>query len=110
MSFFSRAAPAPAPSPPVPPPSSNSASTYQARMVISEMDAATRLASNVSVTCFEKCFSSFNTAESHTGEIACSDRCAIKFMEASTIIGEIFSKHNQAAMTANSQMMNAEAK
>jgi len=75
--------------------SSSNASSLGVRMATIELEAMTNLFNKLSESCFEKCISKFNNAELQIGELACEDRCAIKYMEAQTLVGEVFKKQNQ---------------
>ena len=60
----------------------------------------TNLFNRLSESCFDKCVVKLSPSnpELAVGELACDDRCAIKYMEAQTIISEVLRKANQQQM------------
>ncbi len=118
MSFFGRRADTPAASapPPPPPPSpfpssdgSPTASAFSApsppsrsaavQLATAELEGMTNLFNRLADSCFDKCVVKLSSADMAVGELACDDRCAIKYMEAQTIIADVIKKTNQQQMT-----------
>ena len=68
----------------------------------------TNLFNRLTESCFDKCVvklsGSAGGSELAVGELACDDRCAIKYMEAQTIIAEVIKKTNQQQMQQMQQM------
>ena len=65
----------------------------------------TSLFNRLTDSCFDKCVVklSASSAELAVGELACDDRCAIKYMEAQTIVSEVLRRKNQEQMALQQQ-------
>lgn len=115
MSFFGRKTDAP-----VPPPSfeqavpeqmqpinqgGNGSRSAAVMMATNELKGMTNLFNSLSNACFNKCIQKFNTADLAVGELACDDRCAIKYMETQTLIAESLKKANEAQQAAQMAQM-----
>ena len=73
-------------------------------MATLEVKAMTNLLNRLAESCWDKCVSAkLTTAELQVGELACDDRCAIKYMEVSTLVGQSIAKMNATQM-AQQQM------
>ena len=69
----------------------------------------TNLFNRLTESCFDKCVVKLSggSSELAVGELACDDRCAIKYMEAQTIIAEVIKKTNQQQMQQQQQQQQA---
>ena len=70
----------------------------------------TNLFNRLVESCFDKCvvkLSGGGGAELAVGELACDDRCAIKYMEAQTIISDVLRRANQQQLQQQQQQQQA---
>ena len=85
----------------------------QIKMAKLEMQAVTDMFSKMTMMCHEKCFagkSNFNSSDSdlNVGELACTDRCVGKYLEAQKKVGEVmntFQQQQQQVQQAMQQQM-----
>ena len=57
-------------------------------------------AGRLTTQCFEKCVHSIHDGDLHVGEMACVDRCVMKYLQVQTKVGEQMAKLNQAQANA----------
>ena len=72
-------------------------------MATNELRGMTSLFNRLAETCFDKCVSKFSQSDLQVGELACDDRCALKYMETQTIIADVIKKANTAQMQSAQQ-------
>ncbi|GAB5371903.1 hypothetical protein AAMO2058_001619900 [Amorphochlora amoebiformis] len=72
--------------------------------------AMAKLFDSLSKSCFKKCVSRFGQADLLVGEMTCTDRCTLKFMQTSEIVSQELQKAQQQEMKqqqAVAQMQNS---